>query len=147
MKVAQRHNTLNAKKNMKNVSLTHGYWFYFEVNGIEIAAHGSAYSGKETIYVNDNPVSEQRNLFNVSTTHTFKHSGKQYQVTFQVSNVFTGKVECNLFEEGQLQATQNKAFIDQTPKGLGSVLLILGLFFMGGFAMSFFTRYLSNTFW
>lgn len=122
----------NLDENMKSVSMRNGYWFYFEVDGLEIVAHGSAYSGKETVYINDNPVSEKRNLFSTNGTHTFQHQGKQYKVTFDVTNILTGKLTCKLFIDETLQAEQTKAYVESSTQGILTFLKTFLIFVLVG---------------
>jgi hypothetical protein len=63
MTTTKQTQNVNLDKDMNSVSMINGYWYYFEVDGLEITAHSSAYSGKQTIYINDNPVSEKGNIF------------------------------------------------------------------------------------
>jgi hypothetical protein len=48
-----------------------GFWFYFEHQGHDISVHGSAWSGKETIYMDNHPVSDKRNLTSFTGKHDF----------------------------------------------------------------------------
>jgi hypothetical protein len=56
---------------MSQVSMRKGFWFYFEHQGHDISVHGSAWSGKETIYVDNHPVSDKRNLTSFTGKHDF----------------------------------------------------------------------------
>ncbi|WP_339721180.1 hypothetical protein [uncultured Paraglaciecola sp.] len=96
---------------MSKVTIKEGFWFFFEDEGIEITANASTFSGKETVYVNDNPVSEKRSYGTLSL-HNFQYNGKHYRVKFDVLNIWTQKVECTLSIDGTVQFTETKAYIN-----------------------------------
>jgi len=109
------NNNLTAAKgppvnNMSKVTIKHGFWFFFEDDEIEIAVNVSAFSGKETVYVNDNPVSERRS-YGFLSLHNFQYKGKHYRVKCDVINIWTQKIECSLSINGKLQFTETKAYI------------------------------------
>lgn len=120
----QKHDK-NVDKNMKSVSMINGYWYYFEVDGLEITAHSSAYSGKQTIYINDNPVSEKGNIFTTINWHVFQHNGKHYKVIFSESNLARSEVVCKLYVGGTLDSVQTKAYFEKGYKGLFRLFTIL----------------------
>jgi hypothetical protein len=113
---------------MATASLVNGYWFYFNDNDTEIAVHGSAWSGRETVYVNDNPVSDKRELFKCSSNHEFTHNGFNYRVNYHLTNVLTGSLECSLYRDNKLLASQTKGFLG---KSKGSWLFVVGMFLAG----------------
>lgn len=141
----QKHDE-NLDENMKSVSIRNGYWFYFEVDGLEIAAHGSAYSGMETVYINDNPVSEKRNLCSTNGTHTFQHQGKEYKVIFEMTSILRGELVCKLYIAGKLHAEQTKAYIESSAKGAKIFLKSFLTFVVIGGGVGFLLGYLARIF-
>lgn len=113
---------------MATASFVNGYWFYFNDGDSEIAVHGSAWSGRETVYLNDNPVSDKRELLKFSSDHAFTHNGHEYRVNYHLTNVLTGALECTLYRDGKLFASQTKGILG---KSRGSWLFILGMFLAG----------------
>jgi hypothetical protein len=103
-------------KNMSTVTIRNGYWFFFEDQGTEIAVNASAFSGKETVYMNDNPVSEKRSM-GVISLHNFQYNGKHYRIKFDVLNILTQKIECTLYVDGKIHSTETKAYITGGWKG------------------------------
>lgn len=128
-----------AKRPMNIVSITNGYWFYFQHESVEIAVHGSAWSGKETVYLNDNPVSEQRNLTSLNSKHQFRHEGKEYRVKFAVISTLRGELECHLEVDGELLSRQTKAWIEDL--STRDWILKLLPFFIVGLVSGFLTGY------
>ncbi len=78
-----------------------GLCFVFKIDDITVKAKGSLLSGKEFIYINEELVSEQKSLNKVSK-HKFEKHGKQYEVIFYMPSVMRGRLECMLFQDGQL---------------------------------------------
>jgi hypothetical protein len=108
---------------MSRVTLKSGFWFFFEDEGIEIAVNASAFSGKETVYVNDNPVSEKRS-YGLLSLHNFQYKGKHYRVKCDVVNIWTQNVECSLSINGKVQFTETKAYITGGIKGFIKLLVL-----------------------
>ena len=78
-----------------------GLFFTFKIDDITITAKGSILSGKEFIYINDELVSSQKSLNKVSK-HVFEKDGKNYEVIFYMPSAIRGRLECILFQDGQL---------------------------------------------
>jgi len=91
--------TIKQSKNSSKVSLKNGYHFYFRDGDTEIYAHGSAYSGKETIYVNDKKVSQFRNLGRKSV-HKFSIGKDNYEIEFDMISILKGLLHCTLIKNG-----------------------------------------------
>lgn len=113
---------------MDKVSITNGYWYYFNDEKVRITAHGSGFSGLETIYINDEVVAEKRNL-GMKSSHEFCYSGNDYEVTFQVSNLLTAAVVCTLYKNGEYVATETKAYLKMSTK---AALKRVFMFFLAG---------------
>jgi hypothetical protein len=128
--------------NMSQVSIKDGFWFFFEDKEIEIAANASTFSGKETVYVNDNPVSEKRNYGTLSL-HNVQYMGKHYRLKFDVINIWTQKIECSLSIDGKIQFTETKAYI---AGGVWGFLKLLGFWIGVGITVSFVAGFLISYF-
>ena len=134
--------TSNEKTKMATSGIREGYWFYFNDEGVDIAVNGSMWSGRETVYVNDNPVPDKREMFKVKSSHTFTHAEQAYRVTFEMDNILTGRLECSLFKNNRLIAKQEKAAFDSAK----SFIKIIGVGFLfglliGGAALALFMQF------
>jgi hypothetical protein len=118
----------------KQVTVRNGYWFFFEDDNNKIAMHGSAISGKETIYVNDEVVSETRN-YRFKSEHLFKIKGVKYKVEFKVKNMLKGELVCRLFREDKLLKTETKAYFQKDNKTILITSLATG--FITGLVIAF----------
>ncbi|GIU11250.1 MULTISPECIES: hypothetical protein [unclassified Shewanella] len=130
---------------MDSVTITNGYWYYFNDQDVRITAHGSGYSGKETIYVNDEVVSDKRNLVKMNSCHKFCHLGNDYEVRFKVTSLMKATVECSLYRNNQHLATETKAFLskdNQSVKKQIFMCFLAGLVFGGLFVL--FMEYFSG---
>ncbi|GMM85407.1 hypothetical protein ABMY35_02320 [Pseudoalteromonas sp. BZB3] len=66
---------------------------YFQDGDNQIACKANFYNGKEYVYINDELVSEKRNI-GFKTVHEFEFESNPWQVTFDVVNLITCKTEC-----------------------------------------------------
>ena len=92
-----------------DVSLSNGYWFYFNDEGTPITAFGSALNGSEKVFIGDELISSKRN-WRLSTSHKVTHNGADYEVEFRVTNWRTGELVCSLKKNGVLLDTATKAY-------------------------------------
>jgi hypothetical protein len=95
---------------MSQVTLRKGYWFYFDHEGNDISMHGSAWSGKETIYFNNKPVSSFRNLIRLKSEHFFNENGREYKVVTNLKSILQGTVEVVLYCDGELVQTESVTY-------------------------------------
>ncbi|NNJ71796.1 MAG: hypothetical protein HKP09_01305 [Enterobacterales bacterium] len=128
----EKHNKntpLEEGNKVEKTSVFNGFWFYFQDGDDEIAVFGSGWSGKEVVYFNDNPVSEDR-TFKFESTHEFTKNNKTYKIVYKVISMLTGETHCLLYIDGELKDEQKKAVI---AKGSGkkALLSILGFFAVG----------------
>jgi hypothetical protein len=100
---------------MEYISPKDGFWFYFQDGDDEIAVFGSGWTGKEVVYVNDNPVSESRN-YRFNSVHEFTRNGKNYRIEYKVISMARGEVHCSLFINDELLDTQKKAVFVRSGK-------------------------------
>jgi uncharacterized membrane protein len=91
---------MNKIPTSSQVSLSKGFWFIFRDGEREIAAHGSAISGQERIFVNGELISEKRSLSKTSE-HQFTVGNNTYIVMFLVPQILQGKMECSLIKDGR----------------------------------------------
>ncbi|NRA62386.1 MAG: hypothetical protein HRU25_16095 [Psychrobium sp.] len=87
--------------NHDNVTFTwsQGFRFHFEDDGREIIATGSAFTGKEEIFVNGENVSDKRTV-KVSSTHHFTIDEDQYELEFHMVKILTSELDCILIKNG-----------------------------------------------
>ena len=121
----------NKKDTMSSANFIDGFWFYFQDGDTDIAVHGSAWSGKETVYVNDNPVSSKRELLKLVSEHEFVHNGHQYRVRYHVTSLIRADLECSVYKDGQLLAAQTKGVVKTAKQGWLTILkmFVFGLIF------------------
>lgn len=98
---------------MSQVSMRKGFWFYFEHQGHDISVHGSAWSGKETIYVDNHPVSDKRNLTSFTGKHDFVIDNDKYEVGIKVLSLFSGTIEVTLICNDKIIGVENKTWIEK----------------------------------
>ncbi len=118
-----------------NVSLSNGYWFYFNDEGTPITAFGSALSGHEKVFVGDELISSKRN-WRFSTCHKFAHNGADYEVEFRVANWRTGELVCSLKKNGVLLDTATKAYATTPDKAFSWKKFLLSVVYGGIFGFS-----------
>ncbi|PCI62870.1 MAG: hypothetical protein COB37_06005 [Kordiimonadales bacterium] len=91
------------------VTLSSGYWFAFDCDGDEITVHGSAFSGKERVYINDALVFEKRS-FRYHSRHKFPHAGHDYEVHFSTVSVFKASIECLVIKNGSIVGVKTAGY-------------------------------------
>ncbi len=96
---------------MSQVTLRHGYWFYFKHEGLDIILHGSAWSGKETVYVDNHPVSIKRNVLRRTGVHHFTRNGDQYELRLYLQSIVTGNLIVSLYKNAELIEEESKAYL------------------------------------
>jgi hypothetical protein len=115
--------------NHEQVTLRHGYWFYFTDGDTRITAFGSGVSGKEIVYVGDETVSSKRR-FTMRSNHHFSHQGNKYEVEFVIRSLWTGALECILVKNGQILDRTTKAYLvgnSQAFKTMWQTALVMAL--------------------
>lgn len=127
---------------MSSPNFIDGYWFYFNDGDTDIAVHGSAWSGKETVYVNDNPVSSKRELLKTQSNHQFVHNGHQYQVRYHITSLMRGDLECKVLKDGALLASQSKAFLSSSKRSWFNILKMFVVGFIFGLSAVALIKYL-----
>ena len=127
---------------VSKMTLKDGYEFYFFDAGYEIFAHGSSWSGKETVFLNDKEVSSIRN-FGRRSVHHFNIEQDQYELEFNMVKMMRGELHCTLIKNGVHFKTQ-KLSVYQSSRSLYKYLI--GGFIIGaitGFTAVKIIKYLS----
>lgn len=98
-----------------DLSLGGGIRCYFDVDGVTITVWGSAWSGREKVWVDDRLVSTAWSI-RYTTEHVFEHDGRRYTVLFKILSILKGDVRIELYRDGQLvdfdQATFQTVKVD-----------------------------------
>lgn len=105
------------------------YKFYFQEGDNQIACHGSYFTGKEEIYLNDDLVSSKRN-FGFKGVHQFDIKGDQYSVIYELSNLLSGKITCTFMKGRKSIAVQSQSLFSKDPKMATAIMLLC---FIAGF--------------
>ncbi|MFQ3191454.1 MAG: putative membrane protein [Paraglaciecola sp.] len=92
---------------MSQVTLRKGYWFIFEHEANDISLQGSIWTGKETAYFNNKPVSSFRNISNRKSEHTFSEKGHAYKLCTSMTNVLRGTLKVDLYCDDELIQTES----------------------------------------
>jgi hypothetical protein len=120
-----------------DVTYGEGYHFYFEVDGHHIHAYGSAKSGKEKVFVDDELVAEKRS-FSFKSCLSFTLDENLYEVEFNMAKVFTGELHCTLIKNGTHVRTQKKALKSYFHLTKKRFLVWLPLCVLLGFVFGYF---------
>ena len=87
-----------------------GHWFIFNIDGAIIHAWGSNQSGLERVDVNRKLVCEQRSTSRTSELQFTLH-GKNYSVTFHVTQIWLMQLICCLWCNGELQGAYLSRYV------------------------------------
>lgn len=128
-------NTIVRNEKMSQVTLRKGYWFYFDHNGNDISMHGSAWSGKETVYFNNKAVSSFRNISSRKSEHKFIENGHQYKLSTNMKSLLRGTLDVSLYCDDLLVKTESVTYTKDFGKTLPFYIL-LGV--IGGFLAGYF---------
>ena len=101
----------------------------------------STHFGQESLFLNKTLIESKRNILGFTSRYKMNIGGKEVHLVFKVLNPFTGRLECNLYESGELISKKwTKAKLGEKNKVLSIILLLLltgmlGLFIpvMGSF--------------
>lgn len=134
---------LQGESKMSQVSMLKGYWFYFKHNGNDISVHGSSWSGKEVVYLNNHPVSIKRNITSRKTIHYFSLDGVDYRVEIFLKSFLTGEVETKLYASEECIGSESLAIRESKQNspwykavGFTALFFVIGVAF-GYFAISY----------
>ncbi len=117
---------------MNQISMRKGLWSHFDYEGHHIAVHFSIWSGKEVVYVDDHPVSEQRNLLRFLGRHPIEIDGKPLTVELELENLLTHRVEVRLKKGARTLQSQSKALLGANKNTAILLLSLAGFMVVGG---------------
>lgn len=126
--------------NHVSFSYLSGSKFTFEIGDTTIKLYASAWSGKETVFINGNVVSESRS-HSLSTSHEFEYEGSSYKIELTMGKLI-GTFRCSL----QINEVFIKAYIlkhDGNIKHIRLYYIISGIMFY--FIFTRFSDYLIFT--
>ena len=101
-----------------------GYHFEFTDQDTNIEVQASSWSGKESVVINGELISDKRVLTSTRSEHLITHDGREYRVGLHITNILTGNVECKLYRNDLLIGSQYKAVIEKPYTSLPSILKI-----------------------
>jgi hypothetical protein len=105
-------------------SIKEGIWFVFENDGNKICVWGSSFNGKEIIYLNDQIVSEKRNV-KFKGKHQFKdNNGNEFEVEFETVSTLKGELKCDIIKNGNRIKTFTAKYIKPKNKKFNIIFLI-----------------------
>ena len=87
---------------------------------LTLKAEGSYWTGREQVWLVGEVVSKKWN-YRLSSSHCFMRNGENYKVTFNVKNIFTGKVEIAAYRNDALLFSDT----DQTYSGKMALLIFI----------------------
>lgn len=127
---------------MSQIGIRKGIWVYFDFQNHRISVHLSALSGKETVYVDDHPVSEKRNLLSFKGKHAVKIDGQLLSIEIELQNPFTFKVEVSIKKgRGSLQS-QTIQLLTASENSLSVLTMLAGFVVIGGLTGYLFAKLL-----
>jgi len=140
----------NDNKNSVNVddgvNYKTGFNFIFSEEGNTIRAFGSAKSGKEQVFVNDNLMTEKRS-FGRRSCLSFESNEHQYEVEFHMVNLFTGELHCTLIKDGVHVKTLKQSLAKKYQlNGKTKLLFLVSQGFVAGFVLVMALNYFFNIF-
>jgi len=92
-------------------SLKNGIWFIHHDGSNTIQVWGSCLSGKEEIYLNNELVSEQRNI-KLQSAYCFEDNNKQkYEVELKTLNLMNGSLKCIIKKDGAVLKTFRTKYV------------------------------------
>lgn len=94
----------------KTVNYKDGYHFDFEDVGHVIDVRCSSFSGKESIYLDDQLIASKRS-FKRKSSMSFTIGENNYEIEFNVVNMFRGEVHCTLIKNDVHVKTIKKALL------------------------------------
>ena len=110
-------------------------WCHLEYEGHKIAVQFSIWSGIETVYVDDHPVSQTRNLLRFKGDHPIVMDDKQFTIQIEVENPFTYKSEIRLKKGARTLLRKNVQLVGTKTNKQGFQFLlgfIAGFIIIGG---------------
>jgi len=104
---------------------------YFQDGDNQIACKANFLNGREYVYINDELVSEKRNL-GFKSNHTFEYKGANWTIIFDVISMLTSETECSVWKGKKIVGKKSLKPFEQNPKLMIKAIAIFfgcGLFF------------------
>lgn len=123
-----------------SVTFLQGVQCYFDIGEHTISVWGSAWSGREIVRVDDQVVSDSRNLSLRQNRHDFTLDGVAYHIVFKTESILRGHYGAYLYRGDTLVDSDDGSYTFQLGKWRGwrGVLLWVLLWFIGGAIFGFF---------
>lgn len=122
--------------------LKNGFNFHFNVEGHDIHAWGSQFSGKEKVFVDGKTVSNKWGITRKSV-HSFTLNGAIYELEFNMVSILTGELHCILIKDGVHVETQKQ--VSKLTVNKKFLITLIGIGLLGGFAIGvFFVKSISS---
>lgn len=145
--MSKRHNETELNKSQNDsqykdaeFSFKKGMTFRFEDLQHQIVLNASAFSGKESVYIDGKLISDFRS-FSRSSIHTFKINSINYELELNTISILNGKLECSLIKEGVHLKTLKLNTV-QSSKTKLTFKFILANFILGAVAGYFIAYFL-----
>ena len=127
-------------------SFLKGIVFNFSDGNNKIKVVSSMKSGRETVYFNDEKVSEKRSMKRQSQ-HKIVINGTVYEVEFNVTSLLDGIIKCTLIKDDVHLKTLTYNYVEEIQgkspnKSKKSALISLTLWTICGFFIGFVLAYL-----
>ena len=109
-----------------SLSFREGFYFYFQDGDDQIVARRSLWSGKVSIFINEQKITEKYSLaFN--NQHEFSHKGATYRVIFSITGLINSRLECLLIKDNRVIGEETRAYKVETKRN--PVAIIAGITF------------------
>ena len=91
---------------ISKADFTNGIWMVFNSEKHIVKVWMSLVNGKEIIYVNDELLSERRNITSFNTVDSFNHNGDHFDVEIDTESLLPLKINCSVFINGHWKGTK-----------------------------------------
>lgn len=114
-------------KTTLSVSLSDGIQCYFDIGEHTITVWGSAWSGREIVSVDDQVVSDSRNLRRLTNRHDFNLDGASYHIVFKTESIMRAQYGVYLYRGDTLIDSDGGTLLQMGKwQGWRTVLLCFG---------------------
>lgn len=119
-------------------SIRKGCWFVVRDGNNLIHIHGSNINGKESVYLNNELVSEKRNLHKKSEHEFEDKNNNSYQIEISVSDLYKGSLECKVYKNDELIKTFKTILNTAKKKQTLSLIILIVLGGISGAIISIY---------
>ncbi|WP_111979452.1 hypothetical protein [Algibacillus agarilyticus] len=112
-------------------SVKNGMSFTFNDEGNVVVYKANSLSGKESVIVNDQVVSESKN-YKKHSTHQFEYNEKNYTIELIVNSLIKGDVTCNFSVENKLITAYKLNYIKKKTNNIIPLFVLLLVGVLGG---------------